>query len=248
MKNILFLTLFFILIPLNAEGIRIAVATNVSYAIKPLVKAFNETHPKSKVQVILGSSGKLTAQIKHGAPFMLFMSADMKYPQALYDAQFASTKPLVYAQGALAILSLKERNYCAQIHVLEDSDIRTIAIANPKTAPYGAAAKEALENANLYEKVKKKLVFGESVSQTVTYASTAADIGIVAKSALFSPMMTKFKEAIHWTDVDESLYTAIDQGMVILKEGKGNAEVKAFYEFMLSDEAKKILQHYGYKI
>lgn len=248
MRKLLFLTLFFILIPLNAGKITIAVAANVSYAIKPLVEAFNIAHPQSKVQVILGSSGKLTAQIKHGAPFMLFMSADMKYPRALYDAGFAGTKPVVYAQGALAILSVKERNYCAQMYVLKDLDVKTIAIANPKTAPYGVAAKEALKNAKLYKKVKKKLVYGESVSQTVVYATTAADIGIVAKSALFSPQMADYKEAIHWTDVDEKLYTPIDQGMLILKEGEGNAEVKAFYDFILSAEAKKILTSFGYEV
>ena len=232
---------------LYAGEIRVAVAANVSYVITDLIKVFKTTHPQIKVQVILGSSGKLTAQIKYGAPYQIFMSADMKYPQVLYTERLAELEPVVYVQGSLAILSTKKRNYCAEIFVLKDPNIHKIAIANPKTAPYGIAAKEALENAKLYEELKKKFVYGESVSQTVAYATTATDIGIVAKSALFSPQMAHFKEAIHWTDVDEQLYTPIDQGMVILKEGRGNSEVKAFYDFILSDEAKNIFKKFGYK-
>ena len=233
---------------LTAGEIRIAVAANVSYAIEDLKEAFHKSHPSTKVQVILGSSGKLTAQIRHGAPFGLLLSANMKYPIALYEEKMAVTKPVVYAEGTLAILSVKERNYCAEIFVLKDPSIHKIAIANPKTAPYGVAAKEVLENARLYKKLKSKFVYGESISQTVTYATTAADIGIVAKSSLFSPQMSQYKEAIHWTEVDESLYAPIEQGMVILKEAQGNVEVKAFYDFMLSDEAKVILKKFGYKV
>jgi molybdate transport system substrate-binding protein len=241
---------FFLLLTnmLTAGEIRIAVAANVSYAIGDLKEAFYKSHPDTKIQVILGSSGKLTAQIRHGAPFGLFMSANMKYPKALYEEKMAVTKPVVYAEGTLAILSVKARNYCAEIFVLKDPSIQKIAIANPKTAPYGVAAKEALDNAKLYKKLESKFVYGESISQTVTYAMMAADIGIVAKSSLFSPQMSQYKEAIHWTEVDESLYAPIEQGMVILKEAQGNAEVKAFYDFMLSNEAKVILKKFGYKV
>ena len=233
---------------LQAKEIRVAVAANVSYAIEDLKKEFYKTHPETKIQVILGSSGKLTTQIKYGAPYEMFLSADMKFPTRLYEEKLAITKPVIYAQGVLAILSIKERNYCAEMYVFKDVDIKKIAIANPKTAPYGEAAKEALENAKLYEKVKKKLVFAESAAQTLTYVRKAADIGIVAKSLLFTPQLAHFKEAIHWAEVDERLYTPIDQGMVILKAGKGNAEVKAFYDFMLSAEAKKILISFGYRL
>jgi molybdate transport system substrate-binding protein len=243
----------FLFMVLNASlllggEITIAVAANVSYAIEALTKSFNEEHPETKVNVILGSSGKLTAQITHGAPYMLFMSADMKYPQKLYDENLTVTKPVIYAQGALALLSEKERNFCAEIFVLKDPDIKQIAIANPKTAPYGVAAVEALKNARLYRQVEKKFVYGESISQTVAYATRAADIGIVAKSSLYSPHMSHYKEAIHWSDVDERLYTPISQGMVILDQGRDNNEVQAFYDFMLSNKAKVILETYGYKV
>lgn len=233
---------------LSATEITIAVAANVSYVIAPLKKAFQEVNPDTKINVIFGSSGKLTSQIRHGAPFDLFMSANMIYPNVLYAEKLAVTKPVVYAQGALALLSVKERNYSAEMHVLKDADIQKVAIANPKTAPYGTAAMEAIKNAKLYEPLKDKLVYGESVSQTVAYTTTAADIGIIAMSSLFSPQMSHFKEAIHWSEVDEGLYAPIDQGIVILKHGECVTEVKAFYDFMLGDEAKVILKSFGYKV
>lgn len=244
--RVLWVTLFLLSVA-NAGTIRIAVAANVSYAITPLIEAFNEAYPKTKVEVILGSSGKLTAQISHGAPYDLLLSANMKYPEALYAEGQAVSKPVVYAQGALALFSRTQRDYCAEIFVLKDKDIAKIAIANPKTAPYGVAAKEALTNAKLYKILKPKFVYGESISQTVSYAKTVADMGIIAKSSLFSPQMKDYKEAIHWAEVDERLYTPIAQGMVILRRGKDNAEVKAFYDFMLGARAQEILKTFGYK-
>ncbi|TNF44949.1 MAG: molybdate ABC transporter substrate-binding protein, partial [Epsilonproteobacteria bacterium] len=154
----------------------------------------------------------------------------------------------IYAQGSLAYLSVKKQEFNKGMCLLTDNNISKIAIANPKTAPYGAAAKEALENADLYETLKEKFVYGESISQTVTYATTAADIGIIAKSSLFSPQMSHFEKGIHWSDMNESLYTPIGQGMVILKKGEGNTEVKAFYDFILSGEGREILKNFGYKV
>jgi molybdate transport system substrate-binding protein len=233
---------------LSAGEITIAVAANVSYATEALKKEFNVIYPETKVQVILGSSGKLTAQIKHGAPYELFMSANMKYPEALYSETIAVTKPVVYAQGALAFLSVKEKHYDANMTVLRSKDVKKIAIANPQTAPYGIAAEEALKNAGMYEELKEKFVYGESISQTVTYATSAADIGIIAKSSLFIPQMAHFKEGINWSDINGTLYTPIDQGIVILKKGEGSAEVKAFYDFILSPKAKEVLKNFGYKV
>ncbi|MDM5264221.1 molybdate ABC transporter substrate-binding protein [Sulfurovum sp. XTW-4] len=245
-KIILVMMLSFAL--LRAGEIKIAVAANVSYAIESLKKAFNVLYPKTNIEVILGSSGKLTAQIKNGAPYELFMSANMKYPEVLYKEGIAVTKTIVYAQGALAYLSVNPQEFDQGMMLLTHDKIKKIAIANPKTAPYGVAAVEALKNAHLYDAVKKKFVYGESISQTVTYATTAADIGFIAKSSLFSPRMAHFKEGVNWSDVDETLYTPIDQGMVILKRAESNPEVKAFYDFVLSAKGKEILQNFGYKV
>lgn len=233
---------------LLGNTINIAVAANVSYAINDLIDAFNQQYPKTKVQVTLGSSGKLTAQITHGAPYDLFMSANMKYPQALYDKQIAIAKPFVYAQGSLAMLGQKPQDFSQGIHFLTSNNIKRIALANPKTAPYGKAAVQALKKVKLYTPLKSKYIYGESIAQTVSYTLSAADIGLIAKSSLYSPKMRHFKKDIHWRDVNSSLYTPINQGMVILKRATQNAEVKAFYDFMLSAKAKTILKNYGYLI
>jgi molybdate transport system substrate-binding protein len=200
------------------------------------------------VQVTLGSSGKLTAQIKNGAPFQLFMAANMKYPEALYQEGVAVTRPLVYAQGSLAYLSSRQQDFSKGIALTKDDTIKKIAVANPKTAPYGKAAVEAMRNGGVLADVEKKFVFAESISQTVSYAVTAADIGFIAKSSLYSPKMAHFKEGVNWSDVDPKLYTPINQGIVVLKNGEKSNEVAAFYTFMLSAKAKEILQKYGYLV
>lgn len=231
---------------LSAGEINIAVAANVSYAIDELKTEFAKSHPDTRVQVTLGSSGKLTAQIKNGAPYGLFMAANMKYPQALYSEKIAVTEPVVYAQGALAYLSVKPQDFAQGIKLLTGENIGKIAVANPKTAPYGKAAIEAMKAAGIYESVKDKFVFAESISQTVAYAVTAADIGMIAKSSLYSDKMTRYKEGVNWAPVDPKLYTPIKQGVVLLKNSESNGEYKAFYDFILSEKAKTILVQYGY--
>ncbi len=233
---------------LLAGTINIAVAANVSYAIDELKAEFKKSNPDTDVQVTLGSSGKLTAQIKNGAPYGLFMAANMKYPQALYSDKIAITKPLVYAQGELAYLSVNPIDFSKGIALVTDNSITKIAVANPKTAPYGKAAIEAMKNGGVYERVKRKFVYAQSISQTVTYAITAADIGFIAKSSLYSPEMSRYKKGINWVAVDSKLYSAIKQGIVILKYGANNSEYKAFYDFILSSKGKAILKKYGYKV
>ena len=245
MKKII---IFFLLISVSlyAKSINVAVAANVSYAIHALVNEYNKAHPNTKVQITLGSSGKLTAQIQNGAPYDIFMSANMKYPDALYTKALALTKPLIYAKGSLAIFSTRKRDFSQGINIVKNKNIRTIAIANPQTAPYGKASVEALKNAKLYKELKNKFVYAESVSQTVAYSVTATDLGFIAKSALFSPKMQHYKKGINFTDVDPKLYKAISQGVVILKRAANNPEAKSFYNFLFSAQAKEIFKKYGY--
>jgi molybdate transport system substrate-binding protein len=231
---------------LIAGKITVAIAANVSYAIDDLKKEFNKLYPNIKVQIILGGTGKLVAQIKHKAPYDILMAANIEYPQALYKSGEAVTRPLVYAQGSLVYLSKKERDFSKIMELLKSKAIKRIAVANPKTAPYGKATFEALEKVGVLEEIKSKFVYAESISQTVTYATRATDIGFIAKSTLFSPKMTQFKKGIHWEDVDSKLYSPIDQGVVLLKHGEKNAEVAAFYAFILSRKAKSIFEMYGY--
>lgn len=245
------ITLFIILLfsnLLSAQSITIAVAANVSYAIDDLQAAFKEAYPNTDLKVTLGSSGKLTAQIKNGAPYDLFMAANMSYPQALYRDKIATTKPIAYAQGALAYLSKDPRNFENILELLQSSEIKKIAIANPKTAPYGKAAIEAFKNGALLQKIQHKFVYAESISQTVSYAITATDLGLIAKSSLYSPQMAKYKKGVHWEEVDRKLYTPIKQGIVLLKNGSKKSEAKAFYDFILSSKAKEIFKRFGYVV
>lgn len=247
MKKIV-LALTFLCSTIFAGTINIAVATNVSYAINDLIAEFNKTNPDTKVEVVLGSSGKFTTQIQNGAPFDIFMSADMKFPETLEKENLTSTKPVIYAQGSLAMLSIKPLDFSKGIALVANKSIEKIAIANPKTAPYGTAAIKALKNANLLEKIENKFVYAESISQAVTYAITAADVGFIAKSSLYDEKMSKYKENINWISVDPKLYTPIDQGIVVLKKAQNNKEAHAFYNFILSKEAKDIFLKFGYLV
>ncbi|MBD3789715.1 MAG: molybdate ABC transporter substrate-binding protein [Campylobacterales bacterium] len=247
MKKLL-LSLLFLAANLYAGEIKIAVAANVTAAMEALQQEFAKTHPDTKVTVLLGSSGKLTAQIANGAPFDVFMSADMTFPHSLYEKKIAMNEPQVYAQGALALFSIKGFDLSKGISVVTDAGINKIAIANPKSAPYGKAAIEALTKTGLLEKVEGKFVYGESITQAVQYTITAAEIGFVAKSSMKSKDMIKYEEGKAYVDVDPSLYTPIDQGVVMLKHGENNSEAKAFYDFIMSKEAKAIFKAYGYLV
>jgi molybdate transport system substrate-binding protein len=243
-----FLLFVFLSTFLTAKTITIAVAANVTYAMDDLKKEFNKLYPDIKVQVILGGTGKLVAQIKHNAPYDMLLSANMAYPKALYKSKDAITRPLVYAQGSLVYLSKRERDFSNILDVLKSKKIKRIAVANPKTAPYGKATFEALEKAGVLEQIKPKFVYAESISQTVTYALRATDLGFIAKSTLFSPKMKDYIKGKHWEDVNPKLYTPINQGVVILKHGKANVEVSAFYAFLFSRTAEEIFERFGYVV
>lgn len=231
-----------------SSTVTIAVAANVSYAIKPLVKAFHAQYPQIKIDVILGSSGKLTAQMMHGAPYALLMSADMAYPQRLYEKGWTSQKPVVYAEGALALLSTHTYTMTEEIEkILTTDGVKTIAIANPKTAPYGVATVEALKHLHIYRDIKNKLVYGESISQTVMYATRVADMGIIAMSALSSPQLSHYKQGRDWVALKSTLYSPIAQGMVLMKHAKDMHAAKVFYDFILTPKAQEILHAYGYE-
>lgn len=244
----LILILILLNLTLSAKSITIAIASNMSYVVDDLIKEFNKTNKNIKVKTILGSSGKLVAQIKNGAPYDIFMSANMEFPQYLYKNKLSDTKPTVYAKGALILFSNKELDFSKGLALLKDEKIKKIAIANPKTAPYGKAALEVLENSKIYTQVSNKLIFAESISQTVSYTITAANIGLITKSSLISPKLKNKKEGKYWINIDSKLYNPIDQGMTILKNREKDSEVKAFYNFILSKKAKEIFEKNGYLV
>ena len=227
----------------TSQNIAVATAANAQFAINELVDTF--THQTGiECDIIVSSSGKLTAQISEGAPYDIFISADMKYPESLHIKQKTPTPPRVYAYGNLVLWSRNE-NIDLNIQSLKNQNIQRIAIANPKTAPYGIAAVETLQKQGIYEQVKDKLVYGESISQVNQFVwSGVADVGFTAMSVVLSPRMKN--EGI-WIAIETKNHTPIQQGAVLINRKNANPEATRFYEFLFSPKAKKILQKYGYE-
>jgi len=223
----------------------IATAANMQFAMQDLTRSFTE-QTGTDCEIIVSSSGKLTAQIKEGAPYDVFVSADMKFPNELVESGFTRSKTTVYAYGKLIIWSMTD-HIDPSFELLKSEEIRHVAMPNPKTAPYGRAALEALIKNKIYEEIKGKLVFGESVAQTNQFIySKAAEIGFTAKSIVFSPNM---KGKGTWKEIDSDLYAPIAQGIVLLKNRETHRQQSQdFYNFLLSGKGKEILIKFGYSI
>jgi molybdate transport system substrate-binding protein len=245
---IMALCILYAAIPVSAQNakVTVAVAANMQYAIKTLKTQF-EKETGIQVELILGSSGKLTQQIQEGAPFDVFISADTKYPLTLFQNKFATDSPKVYANGVLVLWSTKsDLKPEVNMQLLLMDKVKKIAIANPKTAPYGVAAEEILKRYKLYDKLQKKLVYGESITQTNQFImSQSADIGFTAKSAVLSDEMLGKGT---WVEIAQNAYSPIEQAAVLLKHGALNNKESSekFYNFLYSKEAKKIYKRFGY--
>lgn len=227
-----------------ADTLTVAVAASAQYAFAELQSAFRE-RTGHELQPALGSSGKLSAQIMHGAPFDVFLSADMTYPQKLHAAGL-STAPRVYGYGAVVLWTMNDLDLGNWQQVLAGNSVRKIAVANPKTAPYGEETVKALEHFGLDRKLKPKLVFGESVSQVNQYIhSRSADAGFTAKSVVVSPAM---KGLGKWVELPKESYEPIAQGIVVLKHGQQfhREASMQFHDFMFTPPAQAILKRYGY--
>jgi len=227
------------------EKLVIATAANMQFAMAELVQTFSDS-TGINCDIVISSSGKLTAQILEGAPYDIFFSADMKYPEKIFDAGVSDSKPEIYAFGKLVLWTMIEELE-PTISLLTAEGVNHIAIANPKTAPYGMAAKETLEYYDIYEAVEAKLVYGESIAQTNQFITTkAVDLGLTAKSVVLSD---RVKDQGVWIEIDPNIYTPIAQGMVILKKDKDRLEsAQMFYEFLQSEKGKEILNKFGYTV
>jgi molybdate transport system substrate-binding protein len=231
--------------PVSAATVRVAVAANVQFAFDALRTEFRK-QSGHEIEASVSSSGKLTTQIMHGAPFDVFMSADMEYPEKLHAAGFAAAAPRPYAYGALVLWTMKDLDLANWQSALSGPGVLKIALANPQTAPYGRETIRALEALRLHDKLKSRLVYGESIAQTNQYIhSRVADAGFTAKAVVLSPEMQRQGK---WIDLPRDAYQPIAQGAVLLRDGaKNNAEAsQAFYAFLFSDTARRIFARYGY--
>jgi len=229
----------------NPDKLMIATAANMQFVMRELTESFTE-ETKIQCEIIVGSSGKLTAQIKQGAPFDLFVSANMKYPEDLYESGFTIEKPTIYAYGRLVLWTMSS-SVNLSLDFLTSDNVKHIAVANPRIAPYGIPAIEVLKNEGIYDKIKDKLVFGESISQTNQFiTSEVAEVGFTAKSVVLSPNMKKNN---NWIEMNNESHRPIAQGVVILKNRNNHREdAQKFYNFLLSQNAGKILNKFGYAL
>lgn len=245
---LLFLTflLFMIFNPAKAQQkINIVAAANLKVALDSINTVFKIQNPNIDTQITYGASRKLFEQISNGAPFDLFFSADMDYPNKLKESKLTRSEIKMYAIGKLAIWSKKTDPNKRKINSLLDGNINKIALANPTTAPYGEKALESLKFYKVYDKIKDKIVFGENITQTAQFVTTgAADIGIVALSLALTPNMQS--EGGKYYIIPQKSYSPLEQGCVLLKHAQGNANATKFYNFISSKKAVAILKYYGY--
>jgi len=247
-----FLLIFLLYLPTighSAQGaeparLTIAAAADLKYAMDEVVNAFKDRHPEATVDLVAGSSGKFYEQIANEAPFDIFFSADVKFPEKLKEQGLTASEVRSYARGRIVLWSATMDAGKMTLQDLADPAIKQIAIANPKHAPYGQRAQEALENAGLWSKVQDKLVFGENIAQTAQFAETgAADVGIIALSLAENPSL---KAKGGYYPVPETLHAPLDQAYVILKRAGKNALAGAFADFVATEPARIVFRNHGF--
>ena len=229
-----------------AAEVQIAVAANSTAPMQAIATAF-EQDTGHKARLAFGSSGKFYAQIRNGAPFQVLLSADDETPARLEreGMAIAGTR-FTYAVGRLALWSAQAGAVDARGEVLKQGDYKHVAIANPKLAPYGAAAVEVMQRLGVAEAVRPKLVQGENIAQTWQFvASGNAELGFVALSQITRD--GKITQGSAWI-VPASLHAPIRQDAVILAAGKGNAAASALMAYLKGDKAKTVIRAYGYDI
>jgi molybdate transport system substrate-binding protein len=241
------LTSFAFASALAAQTITVAAAANMKYAVTDIAKEFSKD-TGIDVKIITGASGKLTQQIMSGAPYDAFLSADVEYPAKLAQGGYTTTPSQVYAYGTLILWSTTGADLSKGVAVVADPSVKKIALANPKTAPYGIEAINAMKYAKVTDAATGKIITAESISQVGAYVTTkAVDVGFMAKSIVLAPEM---KNVGKWVEVDDKAYNTIDQAMVGLKNGSPENQIaaKKFLRYMGSPKAITILIANGYGI
>jgi molybdate transport system substrate-binding protein len=227
------------------QKITIAAAADLKFAMDSIVSVYKAQNPGADVEITYGSSGKFFEQISNDAPFDIFFSADVDYPNKLKDKNLTISEIKTYGIGQIVLWSKKIDPNKEQMNALLNASINKIAIANPEHAPYGKRAQESLQYYKLYDQVQSKLVFGENISQTAQFVTTgAADIGIVALSLAVSPNMKN--EGGKYYIIPEKSHTPLEQAYTLLKHASGNSTAVRFYDFISSPTAINILKYYGF--
>jgi molybdate transport system substrate-binding protein len=235
-------------LPLTAaDDITVGAAADLNAALTEIAANY-QNQTGNQVRLAFGSSGNLFSQIQNGAPFDIFLSADLGYPRKLADAGLIDADSLfTYAVGRLVIwvpasshLPLESKG----MEVLLDPAVKKIAIANPEHAPYGRAAVAALKEMDLYDKVKDRLVLGENVSQAAQFVESGnADAGLVALSHARAPAMSE--KGRYW-QIPSDAYPELDQGAAIVSHSTHKKEAAAFLAYLKSPAALDVFKRYGF--
>lgn len=227
----------------SSEPIKVAAASDLAFAFKAVGAAFT-TKTGAEVKFTFGSTGQLAKQISEGAPYDVFAAANVSFVDEVVKAQACdgATKAM-YARGRIVVWSKKSGDVAAPAALmdLEDARFVKIAIANPEHAPYGKAAKQALEASGLWDKVQPKIVYGENISQTLQFAQTGN-----AEAAIAALSLAIVAEDGAYFLVDESLHKPIDQALVVCKRGASVTVARQFAEFVGSPEGRTIMKRFGF--
>ncbi len=228
----------------EADEVQVAVAANFLAPLQEIAKSF-EKETGHQTLITSGATGQLFTQIQHGAPFEVMISADAKTPKKLVKNELAlADSQFTYARGKLVLWSVDPAVVDASGAVLKSDKFKHLAIANPKTAPYGTAAMETLDKLGLTASLKSKLVEGENISQAKQFVDTGnAEVGFVALSQIYKN--GKITKGSAWV-VPLDLYAPIYQDAVLLKKGEDNPAATALLNYLKSDKAKAIMTTYGY--
>lgn len=232
--------------PSSQEGFTIAAAASMQFVAEALRQDFSQ-RTGTPVSLITGSSGKLTAQIREGAPYDLFLSADRSYPNALNDQHLTLGSPKIFASGMLVFWTVKTDSI-VPFEELPTMPLRHLAIANPETAPYGRAAWELLQKIDSAGSLQDKLVYGESIAQVNQFVSSgAAEAGFTALSVVTAPQL---KNVGRYEIIPDSLYGKIWQVAAVIrsKDEEKMTAASAFQQYLHSTEARDILQKFGYRV
>jgi molybdate transport system substrate-binding protein len=230
--------------------LRVAAAADLKFALDEVLSRFHERHPDVRVRVSYGSSGNFFRQLSEHAPFDLFFSADVDYPRQLIARGLArKDSEFLYAVGHLVVWVRRDSGIDVEklgARALLEPSVRKIAIANPRHAPYGRAAKKALESLGLYARVRDRIVLGENVAQAAQFVqSGAADVGVIALSQALAPTLRQ--EGRFW-EIPLKDYPRLEQGGVILSWAEDRPAAEALRAFVLGSEGKAILRRYGFTL
>lgn len=230
----------------HADEVQVAVAANFTAPMQRIAAEF-EKDTGHKALLVFGATGKFYAQISNGAPFEVFLSADDETPARLEkELLTAPATRFTYAIGKLVLWSAKDGYVDDQGDVLKKSDFKHLALANPKTAPYGAAAIEVMKKLGVQESVQPRVVQGENISQTHQFVATGnAELGFVALSQVFKNGRVTSGSA--WI-VPAKLYAPIRQDAVVLAKGRNKPAAGALVKYLKTDKARGIIKSYGYEL